>query len=112
LISSNKSANEQAALFRVVKWLRLHRFFNKKWTLRSFPLWASAHGYVTPEERSLFLDMVGGHSDHYLQWALKALSNWSGEGAGSGTEVLHLHGELDKTFPVSRIQSAFYQNTS
>ena len=103
LISSIKSCREQSPALRAAKWLRLHRLFSKTIVRRTFPLWAKKHGYESPEEQALFLDMIEKQSDHYLKWALKTLSNWSAREPAENTPTIHLHGDSDRTFPFRQI---------
>ncbi|MEM9918666.1 MAG: alpha/beta fold hydrolase [Bacteroidota bacterium] len=103
LLSSIKSAKENAPVFRTMARLHLHRLFTKKMTIKTFALWAKQHGYETAEEQQLFIDMVEKHSDVYLQWALRQVGNWQGV-EGLDTDIVHLHGTADKTFPAKLIQ--------
>jgi len=63
------------------------------------------HGFVKEEDIELFKSMVGSHSNEYLQWALKNLSNWKRPTPLSPTPVFHIHGKLDKTLPFKNIKN-------
>ena len=106
LLSSIRSRQELPTHFRVVKPLGLHRLFWKEPTLSTVKYWGKRHGYETSEELALFKSMVGGHSNNYLQWALRALSNWKEPQLDFTIPILQMHGSKDKTFPVSRIEAA------
>ena len=103
LINSIKSKNENPFHFKIIAKLGLHKFFYKKWTLKTFPFWAKFHGYDSPSIQKLFINMIDNHSDNYLQWALYQLSIWKGI-ENSKTPIIHLHGEKDKTFPIRLIE--------
>lgn len=66
-------------------------------------MWGKNHGYESEEEQTLFKEMVGKHSDHYLQWALNELSVWNVPRIPTITKIFHIHGNKDKTFPIDRI---------
>ena len=102
LISSIKSGKEKPLNFRSVATLGLHKWFTKRMTLNTFRYWGKYFGYGTDELQQLFRDMVAGQSDEYLKWALYQLSIW--EGVGQQAEIGHIHGEMDKTFPVKLIK--------
>ena len=51
--------------------------------------------------------MVNQQSNHYLQWALKQLSIWQEPISDLHTKVFHIHGELDRTFPIKLIRKPF-----
>jgi pimeloyl-ACP methyl ester carboxylesterase len=103
LISSIKSRRERPMFFKVLGALRLYRLVSTPLALLTFPLWGKKHGYETAAERALFRAMAGGHSSHYLRWALGSLSRWKGAG-GLACPVVHLHGDRDKTFPLRLIE--------
>lgn len=102
LISSIKSEKEKPLNFRLAAKLGFHHLFTKKITLNTFDYWGKNFGYETKELQQLFKDMIAGQSDQYLQWALQALSKWQGAGE-SKTPIHHIHGSLDKTFPIKLI---------
>jgi pimeloyl-ACP methyl ester carboxylesterase len=102
LISSIKSKKENPFHFKLIGTFRLHTFFNKNWTIKTFPFWAKFHGYLDTESQELFVEMIKTHSDQYLQWALYQLSIWEGID-DLKTPIVHIHGEKDKTFPVGLV---------
>ena len=70
----------------------------------TFPFWGKNFGYETEEEKQLFKSMVARHSNYYIRWATKQLAFWQ-EKEGLTAEIIHLHGEEDKVFPIELIQS-------
>ena len=105
LISSIRSRKELPRQFKVVKPLGVHFLFRKAITRWSFPLWAKSQDYVSPEERSLFLDMLDQNSNHYLRWSLRQLSNWQGAQPAPACPVIQIHGTRDKTLPFRLVES-------
>ena len=104
LISSIKSKSENPFHFTIIAKIGLHKFFNKKWTLKTFPHWARFHGYQTEAIQKLFIKMISDKNDQYLQWALYQLSIWKGI-ENLKTSIIHIHGENDKTFPIKLIKN-------
>lgn len=107
LISSIRSRKEHPPELKMIAPLALHKLFSKSLTRNSFPFWKNIHGYQTKEEQALFLDMVNKNSDHYLQWALKTISEWDGSPLPH-TRVVQIHGGRDLTFPFRLIKQADY----
>lgn len=104
LLSSIRSREELPLHFKIVSPFNLQRFFTKKITLKTFPLWAKFHDYQTTEEQNLFKDMIVKHSDEYLKWALGSLSKWQTPKVPPNTEIFRLHGKKDRTFPAKLIK--------
>lgn len=111
LISSIKSRKEMPFQFRVVKPLFIHKLFSKELTAKTIKYWGKSHDYETIEEQNLVADMVNKQSNHYLQWALRQLSIWKHPNAETNidtdTEIIQIHGDLDKTFPIKLIRQPF-----
>lgn len=108
LISSIKSRDEMPLQFKLVKPFFLQHFFTKEITIRTVKFWGKSHGYESEEEQDLFAHMVGSHSNAYLQWALGSLSTWKNPALPATTEIVHIHGDIDKTFPIKHIQQPQY----
>lgn len=104
LISSLKSSQELPSQFRWVRRLRLHKFFTKGGSIRTVRYWGKNQGFPTQADQEMFKDMVGQHSNFYLQWALQSLCRWQSPSLPSTTQLFHIHGKKDKTLPPKRIQ--------
>lgn len=109
LISSIKSRNELPTFFKLVKPLGLQKLFRKGWTVDTVKYWGKQQDYVSQEEQDLFKDMVRKQSNHYLQWALKALSTWQHPNVPATTPITQISGALDKTFPIKLIDQPDYR---
>ena len=105
LLGSIKSKDELPLQFKMVKWFRLWNFFTKKMTLQSVKYWGPDHGFETDEEIALFKDMIGSCPEPFLKWALKKLVYWQGIKLPKETELIQIHGTLDKTFPFREIKN-------
>lgn len=108
LISSIKHRNENPFYFKLMNTTNLHKLFSKSLTAKTIKYWGSNYDYETNEEKELVIDMVNGHTDHYLQWALKQLSIWKKPDNSTNKNIIQIHGDLDKTFPVNLIQNPNY----
>ena len=103
LISSIKSREELPFHFKIVAPLAVQHFFNKSLTIKTLPYWGKNHGYETPGEQELLIDMVSQYSNYYLQWALRQLSIWQTPSIPKHTRRVHIHGTNDKTLPFKLI---------
>jgi pimeloyl-ACP methyl ester carboxylesterase len=103
LISSVKSRAEIPGSFRLVKPLGLYRLMTKALSVKTVKYWGASNGLVSDVEIDLFKSMVSGHSNTYLQWALRALSGWQSIELPSTTKLFRIHGTDDKTFPIELI---------
>lgn len=101
LISSIQSREELPLQFKIIHRFNLQKLFNKNFIIKSHDYWAANYGYKTQEEQDLFKDMIGKQTNTYLQWALKALSVWQTPNVPSCTQIIQIHGDQDKTFPVA-----------
>ncbi|MEL6719008.1 MAG: hypothetical protein AAFP82_09855, partial [Bacteroidota bacterium] len=91
--------------FKIVNSLRLDRFFTREMGKQTLPFWGKRHDYVSKEEQTLFKSMIGQQSNLYLQWALRQLSIWNPKDHFP-TNVIQIHGDRDRTFPLNLIQQA------
>ena len=105
LISSIKSRKELPFTFKLIKPLRLDRFFNKEISISTIRFWGKSHGFETEEERNLFQSMVGNQTNFYLKWALRELSSWHEPKKLPKTQILHIHGTKDKTLPYKLVKN-------
>lgn len=108
LISSIKSREELPFQFKIIQPLYLYKMFTKGWTVSTVRFWGKQHDYETKEEQALFKDMVGKHTNQYLQWALKTLSIWKHPKIPDETSLVQINGDSDKTFPIKLINTPNY----
>jgi len=104
LISSVKSKNEFPISLRLLKYIPLYKIITTNTIIKSFPIWAKTFGYNSEKGRKLFIEMISGCSDNYFKWAMNKIVHWS-EDNSSLTNLVHIHGSRDKTFPISLIKS-------
>lgn len=108
LVSSIKDRSENPFHFKIIKPIRLYKLFSKELTIKTIKFWGSKYDYVSKSEKELVKEMVNKHSNHYLQWALKQLSIWKKPENMTENNLIHIHGELDKTFPITIINNPDY----
>jgi len=104
LIASIKSQSEIPLSFKLVKALKLYKFFTKELSINSFKYWCKAHGFKNKEEKDLFKSMLNKQTNNYLQWALKTLTEWKEPKIPTNTKIFQIHGTNDKTFPIRLIK--------
>lgn len=105
LISSIKSRKELPIAFKLIKPLRLDRFFTKEISIKTIKFWGKNHGFESEEDRNLFKSMVGNQTNSYLQWALRELSAWHEPHILPETPIIHIHGTNDKTLPYKLVEN-------
>lgn len=105
LVSSISSRSEMPGKFKLVKPCGLHRLFTRGLATKTVGMWGRWHGYETPEYRELFKDMVRQQSNHYLQWALAALSTWHSPTSSPSPPPFQIHGARDRTFPLKHLHN-------
>ena len=103
LISSIQDAEENPWFFKILSTSGLHRMITRRFILTSFPFWGSSHGYDTPAAKALFVDMVQGQSNSYLQWAMYQLSRW--RGLETAVPIYRIHGTKDQAFPLRYLRN-------
>ena len=108
LISSIKSREEMPSFFKMIGPMNLQRLFAKNLTLKTFKYWGKSQDYKSEEEQALFLNMVKKQSDEYLQWALGQLSIWQEPILPAHTNIIQIHGDADKTFPIKMIKDPYF----
>ncbi|WP_046759114.1 alpha/beta hydrolase [Kordia jejudonensis] len=104
LISSITARKEIPWTFKIVKPLRLDRFFTKTICVKSIPFWGKSHGFNT-ETTKLFKSMIQKQTNSYLQWALRALSTWKAPKIPATTKIIRIHGTNDKTLPYKLVST-------
>ncbi|AXG70542.1 hypothetical protein KORDIASMS9_02782 [Kordia sp. SMS9] len=103
LVSSISARKELPFTFKIVKPLRLDRFFTKGFCVKSIWFWGKYHGF-TAETTKLFKSMIGKQTNSYLQWAFRALSTWKAPKVPKTTKILRIHGTNDRTLPYKLVQ--------
>ncbi len=106
LIASIKNRSEMPLLFRVMKYLKLHRAisgervksFNKLMVKR---LDSRRDSEVADIIRAMTEDVPG----EFIEWAMDAVVNWNPP-EEYRSDIIHLHGTNDLLFPISKIKNA------
>ena len=103
LISSVKHSHEVPWKIRFLKHGFVYHLASKKIILRTLSIWGWYHGYDEPELHEALISEVESLSNDYLIWAYKHIIQW--EGVPIQNELLHIHGDMDKTFPIENISN-------
>lgn len=107
LISTCKSKAESSLTLKLLAPLRLNTVITKDLILKSFPLWANSYGYALEDEKQVFINMIERNTDTYLSWALRTISQWESDYTIE-VPMIHIHGNKDRTFPISNIKNVDY----
>lgn len=102
LISSIKSGKELPANFILVRRFHLYHLLSRSFIEKSFWSWGKTHGYDTVEIRKIFLDSIKKLENGYFRWATRSLVTLD-HSPSDDPKIIHYHGNLDKTFPISKI---------
>lgn len=102
LLNTVRSGSELPTTLSLLRRIPIYQLLLKEGVKRSYFLWGETDGYNTPEERHLFYEMTDRHSDYYFRWAVRHIVHWEG-GVGLSCNVLRLHGDLDRVFPIKYI---------
>ncbi|MEM6763343.1 MAG: alpha/beta hydrolase [Bacteroidota bacterium] len=104
LISTIKVRKERPLFFRIMEYIPLYLFQNKKIQDATIGLWGPFFGINTKADirrvKGFFCDL----SPNYYRWAIRQMVNlrrskWK-------AKVLHIHGTRDKVFPAKYIEEA------
>ncbi len=98
LVSSIKGRSELSPWFRRIAPWGLSRLFFKPLMLTMLPLWGRNHG-LDRSEIAFFRSMLERLSEHYFRWGLSSISSWREPVLPEGTQVIHIHGTMDRPFP-------------
>lgn len=109
IISSIKSKEEIPITFSFLKIFPLYKLINTNLIIKSFPIWAKAFGYNSEKGRKLFVEMLSNSSDNYFKWAMDKIIHWSDDNSKL-KNLVHIHGDNDKTFPISLIKNPIVIN--
>ncbi|MEL6124145.1 MAG: alpha/beta hydrolase, partial [Bacteroidota bacterium] len=101
LISSVKGPDELPWHIRSLRHGYAYHLASKSFIKRTIPLWGGYHGYENQEVKDLLIDEVETLDNTYFIWAYKQAIYW--EGALKNTVIQHLHGTVDRTFPIRNI---------
>ena len=103
LISTVKNSDEIPWKIRFLRHGFAYHLASKKLILRTLSLWGWYHGYDEPELHNALVTEMSSLSNEYLIWAYKQIIHW--QGVPSKNEFIHIHGDMDKTFPIENISN-------
>lgn len=108
LLGSIKDPTELPLHFKLLKGLGLYSLFSKKLSIKTLPLWGGLHDFDGEDKKAFLVKMINRFSDQYLKWALKSLLYWKKKSIHKTTKLIQIHGENDRTFPISKIKNPDY----
>ena len=101
LISTVKQRQEIPWRIRFLRHGFAYHLASKSIILKTLSIWGWYHGYDEPELEDAFISEVESLSNDYLIWAYKQIIQWDRNQPTN--EFLHIHGDMDKTFPIENI---------
>jgi pimeloyl-ACP methyl ester carboxylesterase len=104
VISAIKSSSEMPGWMRVAGKLRLNHFLptgSFKFTER---IDNKRLGITTPEEIQMVRSYRQTADRRHLEWGINEILNWKNNWIPDN--IIHIHGELDKVFPIRKIKEA------
>ena len=106
LVSTIMNEKEKPRGVHIIKYLP-DFFMNriKGFIQLSYPLWANQHGYSSPSLRNLFKEAIKTLPAYYYHWSLRQIQKW--KCPEITCPVLRLHGQLDKTFPITTLKTDY-----
>lgn len=103
LVSTVKDRQEIPWKIRFLKHGFAYHLASKNIILKTLSIWGWYHGYDEPELEEALISEVESLSNEYLIWAYKQIIQWDGNPPSN--EFLHIHGDMDKTFPIENISN-------
>lgn len=102
ILSSVKSVNEFDWQLSFVRKLRLYQLVPSRLLKWSNKLTGDYYfGVQTKTESKLLGQIIGDTDRHFMKWAIREIMNWKGN--STSDQIIHIHGDKDRIFPVSRI---------
>jgi len=108
LLSTVQKANEMPLGFKNLARFKLYKLITRQSILATFPFWQKAYGYHSAEDQSLFKSMAAKNSNNYFHWAINQLGSWKGAVKTENQNILRIHGDNDKTFPIKQMCKVDY----
>lgn len=104
LISTVKDSNEIPWKIRFLRHGFAYHLASKDIILRTLSLWGWYHGYNEDMIVEALTSEVETLSNAYFIWAYKQIIHW--EGHPLSNSYIHIHGDMDRTFPIQNIHNA------
>jgi pimeloyl-ACP methyl ester carboxylesterase len=104
LISSLKSNSELPALYKISRYIKIHKVIPWGFLKRNPSLVRPFFGKMNKEQKEMFNGMLKDTSTPFIAWALDCVFNWKREAVDR--EIIRFHGDNDYIFPVKNIKDA------
>jgi pimeloyl-ACP methyl ester carboxylesterase len=105
LVSSIKSSREMPRWMKVAGKLRLNQILPTRTSTFIERIDNRRLGITTPEEIQLARSYRQTADKEYLEWCIHEILNW--KNSWIPDNIIHIHGENDKIFPIGKIREAF-----
>ena len=103
LISSVSHRKELPWYFKLSSVLRVHKLGFAHSIKHNERLMFWFFGTQSNKLKAYLKEMIDGVSEYYLKWSMHQIVNWKQE--HKPPNVFHIHGTLDKIFPIGNIQA-------
>jgi len=104
ILSSIKSAKEYNWQLSLVRKLKLHKLAPSRFLKWSNRLTGDYYFGVTNRSESELLKQIIKDTDRFfMKWAIEEIMSWKGN--STNTNIVHIHGDKDRIFPVNRIKN-------
>lgn len=103
IVSSVKTANELPKKMLIAKYTKVHKVLPTSLVNNVEFLAKYAFGETVTKRLELYEKYLGVRDVRYLDWAIDKMVNW--EQDEFAQNLVHIHGEKDPVFPISRIKN-------
>lgn len=104
LINTLVSTDEKPLWLRMMSIIPLYRLARGNWRIKLLPLYGRRYGLTNREDISILQKMFSETPGVLRMWSIQALIDWKGNKL-SAENVLRLHGNRDKVFPLTRMMT-------
>lgn len=106
IISSVKLSQELSTPFKLLQRRNILRTIpNKLFKTINYLVAKYAFGIKTPEEMRLLKEIIKDTDEEFVKWAIEKIAHWKNH--AQLENLIHIHGNDDRIFPISQIKNAF-----
>lgn len=102
LISSIKAPEERSLILKAGRLFPVHGLIPVPVMKRMSFLWTYAKRKYPEEDVQHMIEMFRQTDDRFIRWGMLNAPRWKGRGDTS--RIVHIHGDRDRMFPISRIR--------
>lgn len=106
IISSVKLSQELSTPFKLLQRKNILRTIpNKLFKAINYFVAKYAFGVKTSDEIKLLKEIIRDMDEEFVKWAIEKIAHWKNH--SELDNLVHIHGEDDRIFPISQIKNAF-----